>query len=336
MAGGGGIIFAKDEFSAYGLDTYNRQNGPRYLQVEVTTRCNLKCPSCIHGQEGISYDFLDIESFQSIIQGTPSVEFVSFVGMGESLLVPDIEDFVLYCSTRGMRTTITTNGTLAVRRLHDVVDAGLNKLTISIDGHDEGSFARARGGARLSKVVDFAGHAVRKRSAAFDVWAGVTLTTMNIETLPEIIRLVAETGIEDINVESVHHWGSDFSLNVLSIFTMERERVEAALEVARIEAEAKGVRVHIFDYRRIFERGVSGFTRCGWPIDGAVIRADKSVAPCCIQLQGSNRVSMGNLGSASLGEIWQSERYNDFSVSFTEGRQPSYCTACLYRAQYGR
>ncbi|UES60273.1 radical SAM protein (plasmid) [Roseibium aggregatum] len=330
------ITFLPSEFDHYNLRSYNRRRGIRYLQVEVTTRCNLSCPSCIHGQNGIEPKTLSVEKFTEIVEGIPTLQCISFVGMGEALLFPKISELVAFCNKRSIKTAITTNGTVGQKRLNEAVRSGLDKLTISIDGHNDETFSYARGGAKLSTVLKFAATAVELSTHTnVEIWGGITLSRHNIKNLKEIISMIADTGIYNIYVESIHHWGYDFTLNDLSIFSLDYTYVtEKILESCEF-AKSRSIALHIFDYERIFSKGIENYTRCGWPVDATVLRADGSVAPCCIQLQGDDRVSFGNVHTSKLNDIWLSRDYSNFASSSLSGEAPQYCQKCIYRAEFG-
>lgn len=326
-----------NEFDAYKLGEYDRSAGVRYIQLELTTRCNLRCPSCIHGQTGIAADNLDHNTFIALINTVPSLRHVSFVGMGETLLSPHLTEYISLCSERGIRTAITTNGTVSLTRLEAVLKSGLNKLTISIDGHNDETFSYARGGAQLAKVLTFASEAVRvATTTGGEVWGGITLTKYNVEYLSDIVATIGGSGISNIYIESIHHWGSDFSLNDLSVFSLPVQHVTKQIEKALGVAGKAQLNVKVFDYKRIFDEGISMPRMCGWPIDACVVRANGTIAPCCIQLQGEDRVSFGDLAKESLPEIWLSDSYKRFASSFCQRKEPEYCRKCIYRAEFGK
>jgi MoaA/NifB/PqqE/SkfB family radical SAM enzyme len=106
------------------------------VNIEVTTRCNLKCVECptvdaMRRPQGL----LDHRLFEKILAENPQLEFVLLFQWGEPFLHPRVLDMVRACAARGIRTMLTTNGTLlrpALRR--EILESGLTRLTFSIDG----------------------------------------------------------------------------------------------------------------------------------------------------------------------------------------------------------
>lgn len=116
------------------------------LNVETTNYCNLACTICpVNRGMTRRKRYLDPAAFESLLERTPGVRFVLPFQWGEPLLHPEIDRIVHAAARRGIRTMLTTNGTLlddpVIERL---LDSGLDRLTISVDG-DDATHERIRG-----------------------------------------------------------------------------------------------------------------------------------------------------------------------------------------------
>ncbi len=106
------------------------------VNIEVTNRCNLKCVECpttdtMRRPRGL----LDFRLLEKILGENAQLEFVLLFQWGEPFLHPRVLEMVRACSDRGIRTMLTTNGTLLTReRRRAILDSGLTRLTFSIDG----------------------------------------------------------------------------------------------------------------------------------------------------------------------------------------------------------
>lgn len=103
---------------------------------EVTNRCNLRCTICpVNRGMRRPRATQDLASFERFLSHNPDLEFLLLFQWGEPLLVPELPEMIAAAKARGIRTMITTNGTLLdeawSRRL---LDAGLTRLTLSVDG----------------------------------------------------------------------------------------------------------------------------------------------------------------------------------------------------------
>ena len=119
------------------------------LRVSITDRCNYKCVYCRTGNEGALYADLPLEDYLRMVRVLVSlgIEKVRITG-GEPLLRHGVVDFVR--SVAALRTldgnpldvAITTNGHLLPEMAQPLKDAGLSRITVSMDAVDPEKFAR--------------------------------------------------------------------------------------------------------------------------------------------------------------------------------------------------
>ena len=130
------------------LDTYQRPL--RDLRISVTDRCNFRCTYCMPKEIfGRNFAFLpssQLLSFEEITRLSQiavglGVEKIRLTG-GEPLLRRDIETLVgQLAAIDGLRDlTLTTNGSLLVRKASALKDAGLSRVTVSLDSLDDAVF----------------------------------------------------------------------------------------------------------------------------------------------------------------------------------------------------
>ncbi|ASV96768.1 GTP 3',8-cyclase MoaA [Paraburkholderia aromaticivorans] len=131
----------------------------RDLRISVTDRCNFRCVYCMPKEVfGKDYAFLprrellsfeEIERIARVFVGL-GVEKIRLTG-GEPLLRKDLEYLVERLAAlrtpRGedVELTLTTNGSLLSRKAQLLRDAGLKRITVSLDSIDEAVFQRMNG-----------------------------------------------------------------------------------------------------------------------------------------------------------------------------------------------
>ena len=127
----------------------------RDLRISVTDRCNLRCSYCMPKEVfGKDYPFLDrhkLLSYEEISRLTRI--FVSLgvtkvrVTGGEPLLRHEITHLVaMLAALPGLEDlTMTTNGLLLERWAQPLKDAGLQRITVSLDSLDDPTFAQMNG-----------------------------------------------------------------------------------------------------------------------------------------------------------------------------------------------
>jgi cyclic pyranopterin phosphate synthase len=133
-----------------------RQRSLRDLRISVTDRCNFRCSYCMP-KEVFDKDYAylpqsSLLSFEEIVRlahifVANGVQKIRLTG-GEPLLRKNIE--VLITMLAKIRTpsglpldiTLTTNGSLLKKKAQSLVDAGLQRVTVSLDGLDDAVFKR--------------------------------------------------------------------------------------------------------------------------------------------------------------------------------------------------
>jgi cyclic pyranopterin phosphate synthase len=124
----------------------------RDLRISVTDRCNFRCVYCMPRETfGPDHAFLprdEILTFDEIERITRlltnlGVHKVRLTG-GEPLIRKDLATLVraLRANTAITDLTLTTNGSLLARHARELADAGLDRVTISLDALDDPTFSR--------------------------------------------------------------------------------------------------------------------------------------------------------------------------------------------------
>jgi cyclic pyranopterin phosphate synthase len=131
----------------------DRLNRPLHdLRISVTDRCNFRCTYCMPREVyGRDYEFLPREqllTFEEISRlarlfADAGVRKIRLTG-GEPLLRRDLPDLVrMLAPIPGVEDlTLTTNGSLLARQAAALADAGLDRVSVSLDSLDDTTFAR--------------------------------------------------------------------------------------------------------------------------------------------------------------------------------------------------
>jgi cyclic pyranopterin phosphate synthase len=149
----------------------------RDLRISVTEKCSLRCTYCMpaEGLPAIARDNLltaaEIARLVGIASRDLGIRDVRFTG-GEPLMRADLADIIRSSAAvaGGASISLTTNGIGLDKRIHDLVEAGLTRLNISLDTVDRDHFTRLTRRDRLPAVL--AGIEAAKR-------AGVTPLKIN-------------------------------------------------------------------------------------------------------------------------------------------------------------
>ena len=126
----------------------------RDLRISVTDRCNFRCNYCMPKEVfGTDYPYLkhaDLLTFEEVTRVARvfvahGVQKIRLTG-GEPLLRKNLEQLVEQLATlrtpdgQALDLTLTTNGSLLKRKAQSLKDAGLSRVTVSLDGLDDAVF----------------------------------------------------------------------------------------------------------------------------------------------------------------------------------------------------
>lgn len=177
---------------------------PSKLFVETTTRCNLGCQMCVKQSAGCELHEGDMspEVFAALAPAFPRLDALVLNGIGEPLLNPHLENFIRKAKA-AMPTTgwigFQSNG-LLLNNLRGValVDAGLDRICLSIDAATPDLFQMLRAGGDLADVeraLAVMRHAKRLCGRP-DVAVGIEYVVMrqNLAELPAALRWAAAHG----------------------------------------------------------------------------------------------------------------------------------------------
>ncbi len=196
-------------------DTFGRV--AKDLRVSVTDRCNLRCSYCMPA-EGLDWMPTDqVLSTDELIRVLTvavrdlGIERIRFTG-GEPLLRRDLE--VIIAAVAGLpeapEIAMTTNGLGLPRRVGGLVEAGLNRINISLDTIDPARFAEITRRDRLSDVLD--GLAAARRAGLDPVKVNAVVPARaDLPGVADLLAYCLEHGyelriIEQMPLDADHAW----------------------------------------------------------------------------------------------------------------------------------
>lgn len=252
-------------------------NRPRINNIEVTNKCNIQCIICPQREQTRQIGNMDLLSFKEVVAECDKyTDKIGICGFGEPLLNPDIVKMIEHCTQKGLRSRITSNGTLLTRKKAEaLVDAGLGEIVIALDGVGE-TYNRIRKGAKFDLVC------------------------ANIEGLREIIvkkknpvtkLMISIVEMEDTKeqiAELRNKW--EFLTDEVMVRPVnDRDgTVESLTRVANMD------------------QGIKREYPCTFLWWEVAILWNGDVVPCCVDWDG--KYVLGNIKDAPLREIWNNPK----------------------------
>jgi cyclic pyranopterin phosphate synthase len=128
------------------LDTFGRPL--RDLRISVTDRCNFRCVYCmpkeVYGRDHRFLERRELLTFEEITRVartfvSAGVKKIRITG-GEPLVRRDLERLIAQLAELDVDLTLTTNGSLLPQKAQLLADAGLRRITVSLDSLDDAIF----------------------------------------------------------------------------------------------------------------------------------------------------------------------------------------------------
>jgi len=199
------------------LDTRGRPL--RDLRVSVTDRCNFRCRYCMPRERfGKEHNFLpksqilSYEEIQKFVLACKPLGLnkVRITG-GEPLLRRDLPKLVRHISDLGLEVALTTNGSFLKREAASLAEAGLDRVTISLDAIDQELHSGITdSNVTVSDILEGIEEATRSGLGPVKVNC-VVQRGVNESQIPKLVRQFRGTGvivrfIEFMDVGGTNGW----------------------------------------------------------------------------------------------------------------------------------
>lgn len=177
-------------------DDYNRPL--THLRISITHKCNYKCIFCHREGETPSEDFLTVDDIALVAEASRKlgIRFYKLTG-GEPLIREDIVDTVrILKDITKEEVSITTNGYFLKDLAGELVNAGLNRVNVSLHSLKDNVYAKITSVNALDRVLE--GLKIL-RDYGIPVKLNVVVVKYNLEELFNIIDFASSNGF-DLNV----------------------------------------------------------------------------------------------------------------------------------------
>lgn len=299
---------------------FARQKRP-VVVWSLTRACNLLCIHCYASARRQPFpDELSTAEGEALLNdlagmGVPTVIFSG----GEPLLRPDLFHLARYARGLGLRTVLSTNGTLIDdETARQIRAAGFQYVGVSLDGltevHDRvrgqpGAFKAALEGLR------------RCRELGVKVGIRFTVHKLNRDELPGVLELVTQEGIHRVCIYHLAYAGRGERLRSFALapqetrqavdwvfdWAMDRHRSGRPVEVLTVDNHADNAYLYLRLLRSAPQRAEQAYRLLLWNGGNQSGVAVASITPrgdvCADQF--SWHYSFGNLREKPFSAIWE-------------------------------
>ena len=320
------------------LDTFGRPL--RDLRISVTDRCNFRCVYCMPKEVfGKDFQFLpraEILTFEEIerlarIFVSLGVQKIRLTG-GEPLVRRNLEVLVEKLAKIGeLDLTLTTNGSLLSQKAQPLAEAGLRRVTVSLDSLDDATFKRMNDAdfpvAKVLAGIE-AAHAAGLAPIKINM---VTKRGVNETSIVPMARYFKGTGmtlrfIEFMDVGSTNGWRLDDVVPAREIIAM----IDREMPLEPVQSGYRGEVAARYRYKDgSGEIGVISSVTQPFCADctRARLSADGALYTCLFATQGHDLRALLRSGasdeeiSSAIAAVWteRTDRYSDLRSEQTAG-----------------
>ena len=286
---------------------------PFSIHMFVSYFCNFSCKYCLQAlsdealqAKSFYKQFMDFELYKKavddMVEFDEKVKALIFAGHGEPLLHKDIARMVAYAKEKqvAQRVEIVTNGSLLTNSLaDDLIEAGLDRLRISVQGVNAASYEETMGRQfDFSKFIERLTYFYQKKT--------------HTEVYCKIIDVAMKSRGEEEQFRK--------------IFTPISDEIAIEYEIPFVKEVDNSSFKEDFSCNKQGDK-VSGAKVCSMPFYMMVVTPNGDVVPCC-----STDIPLvyGNIKEKTLPEIWKSPMIKGFCRVQLLGNREKHpvCSVC--------
>lgn len=328
-----------------------KKPGPIQIQAHLTNFCNLKCFFCptkalLKESELKKDKELKKEDWFKLIKESKKLNVKEWhiCGGGEPLFDSELAiEIMIKIKNEGFHGELITNGTLFTEKsVERLVKNGWDKITFSIDGHNEKVHDSIRGAPCFKKAIKsielFSKYKNKLKKDKPSLSFHTVVCNKNYNHLPKLFELAKKLNVQDILFNALNIWSKDIKKLELNI--KQQDKLNKSLKSLRSLAKNLNIGTNIKEFQKFdmfnkanrivkamekeFEKedGLLG-TPCYVPWYSMSIFADGRVQPCFI-LQDRGESCVGK----SLKEIWFGDYFNGVRQAMLDKKLNQVCSRC--------
>ena len=279
---------------------------PYHFEIETINACNARCPMCTIDEwdkdQKLMSDDLFLKIVSEIAENKSFVKRVNLYRDGEPLLDRKLPDRIRLCKSLGIpNVSISTNVSLLDESLgSELLDAGLDMITLSIDSLNKVAYESVRRGLNFETVIKNAMAFLNLRNSKnsnCEIWIRMIRQEVNKDEFDSYKAYWLDTGLLNEDLDRVYYhnifnWGGQ-----LDEFGAISENTEKHLPC-----------VSLWSLMPIFANG--------------------DVPMCNIDFACNHKI--GNVNTHSIRSIWQSQVIDQIRADHLSGLKCNYdmCREC--------
>jgi MoaA/NifB/PqqE/SkfB family radical SAM enzyme len=311
---------------------------PRWVEIEITTKCNKHCIICEHTYWKEPSQDLTFEQFCNIVDMFPKLIWVNLTGEGDAFLNRDYLKMIRYLKERDVAVYLVDSFNLITKDIaYELVRLGVDGIYISMDAAARETYEKIKVGCKFENTIRNIKNLLEAKKALNspipEICFRYVITTLNLYEMPDFVRLVRNLAPRGL-------WGDMAKIHFVGLLTFpEIEHLYVPKIPPHIINETiKAVEESPDSLPAVFAHTepekFPSINKClAWM--EPYIMMGGYVLPCCAVLMSNKRPwlrkhALGNVLKQDFREIWNSPRYKRFRQAVTkpDAPVPLLCAGC--------
>ena len=305
-------------------------SSPRTIFIQAAGPCNSNCTFC---SRPANYEFFNLDKHkerfsESLYPYISRAETLIFTGSGEFLLLPEAEGILDFFNDQfpHVEKQFSTNGSPLTRAIAEKIIKAPSKFTIHVSLHASNPLTHrvVTRSENFTKVRENLKYLLKLRTdrSKLEVRLIFVATTLNIDDLPDFIKLAADLGLD--RVICYYNYIYVPAQKYLSCF-FKQKTTNLILDRAQVLSRKLGMPIDLPPQFGLKQYPATGVCREPW--SQLMTDSQGNVLPC----DASEDCNLNIVNAASfMDEIWNSDYYQSLRRSLIKGE--ANCFQHCFRA----
>ena len=308
----------------------------RYIEYEVTTKCNLRCAHCERTHWEETPQDMTYEQFKKVFDQFPKLKWVNATGEGTAFLNKDYFKMLEYFKKKDTYVELVESLYLMnddwMRRL---IKLGIDRIWVSIDGATKKTYEGIKIGSDFDRVIKnlkrFVELKKEMNSPIPEFCFRYVISKNNMKEMEQFVEMI--NGIackKDFGDASYIEFAGLLEFdNIMKMYV--NEVPDDIITKVSNKGRELGVKVRWSHHKQDKKIPV---TQCAAWTEPYIMMGGY-VMPCCGVVMSNKRpylrkYALGNVYKKSFKEIWNSRRYKKFRKTVNQSKGPVYilCKDC--------
>ncbi|MDE5420655.1 radical SAM protein [Ancylomarina sp. DW003] len=299
---------------------------PTLVEIHPTTACNLKCPHCYieSSPENLQNKRLEVKKWKSLIDELEKLKTPNLnISGGEPLVYPGIKELLSYLTSKRIRTTLLTNGTLIDEDIIEYLTYPNISTTISLDGVSSNTHDKIRGSGHFKKLFKILNTVKGKISLNLCF----TLTDINKHEVEGFVQLCKELEVDAASIIVLQNIGRSKENSYLHSKEKDKDINQTQQLLKKYE---KDIKINLIFNDSSGEERLDRSTdcvSCSGLTSTLFINEIGDAFPCAVSSK-SNFFKIGNVFDSSVLDIWRKPKEENPFRGGIKYHQLKECIEC--------